>query len=153
MTFSQCVKAYYEQHATSWRSRKHRVQFRSSLETYAIPLIGSRPVSAINTAEVLRVLEQPVTAAPAGPLWTARPETANRVRGRIEVVLNWAQVRGQRSGENPAKWRGHLDQVSRPDEAPRNIMRPSRTRKFPHSCLPRPETFQVRPLARWSSQF
>lgn len=111
MTFSQCVKAYYEQHATSWRSRKHRVQFRSSLETYAIPLIGSRPVSAINTAEVLRVLEQPVTAAPAGPLWTARPETANRVRGRIEVVLNWAQVRGQRSGENPAKWRGHLDQV------------------------------------------
>ena len=111
MTFAQCVKAYYEQHETSWRSRKHRVQFRSSLETYAIPLIGSTRVSAINTAEVLRVLEQPIVAAPAGPLWTARPETANRVRGRIEVVLDWATVRGQRSGENPAKWRGRLDQA------------------------------------------
>jgi integrase len=110
MTFSECVKLYYEQHQASWRSPKTRVQFRSSLENYAILLIGSRPVSAIDTAEVLRVLEQPIVVAPAGPLWTARPETASRLRGRIEVVLDWAQVRGQRSGENPARWRGHLDQ-------------------------------------------
>src|SRR4029077_7230613 len=66
------------------------------------PLIGTLPVQAIDTALVLKVLE---------PIWTVKPETAGRVRGRIESILDWAKVRGYRTGENPARWRGHLDKL------------------------------------------
>jgi integrase len=114
MTFKQAAAAYYEQHEGRWKNAKHRAQFLSTLESYAHPLIGSRPVSSIDTPAVLRVLEQPVVAErgyPAGQFWASRPETANRVRGRIETVLDWATVRGHRSGDNPARWKSHLDQV------------------------------------------
>ena len=114
MTFAQCAQAYFEQHEARWKNRKHRAQFLSTIQTYAYPLIGSRPVSSIDTPAVLRVLEQPIAADrgyPAGQFWASRPETANRVRGRIETVLDWASVRGQRSGDNPARWKSHLDQV------------------------------------------
>ena len=114
MTFAQCTQAYYEQHEGRWKNRKHRAQFLSTIQTYAYPLIGSRPVASIDTPAVLRVLEQPIAAErgyPAGQFWASRPETANRVRGRIETVLDWATVRGHRSGDNSARWKNHLDQV------------------------------------------
>ena len=113
MTFQQCAAAYYEQHEGRWKNAKHRAQFLSTLQTYAYPLIGSRPVSSIDTAAVLRVLEQPVAEErgnPAGQFWATRPTTANAC-WRIEACLDWATVRGFRSGDNAARWQSHLDQV------------------------------------------
>ena len=101
LTFKQAAAAYYEQHEGRWKNAKHRGQFLSTFETYAYPVIGSRPVSSIDTPAVLRVLEQHV--AEDGQFWASRPTTANRVRGRIESVLDWATVRGHRSGDNPAR--------------------------------------------------
>ena len=83
-----------------WKNDKHRAQWRSTLATYVNPVVGVLPVEAIDTGLVMAILE---------PIWTTKPETASRVRGRIEVILGWAKVRGYRDGENPAQWRGHLD--------------------------------------------
>jgi integrase len=84
------------------RNEKHKYQWAATLNAYAYPLIGALPVQAIDTALVLKVLE---------PIWTTKPETASRVRGRLENVLDWAKVRGFREGENQARWRGHLDKL------------------------------------------
>ena len=84
-----------------WRNDKHRAQWTMTLKTYAAPL-RSLPVEKVSTADVLRVLQ---------PFWQAKPETASRLRGRIERVLDAAKARGLRSGENPARWRGHLDHL------------------------------------------
>ncbi len=114
LTFAEAAKAYFEQHEKKWKNAKHRNQFANSLTEYAFPKIGNLPVAAIDTGEVLKVLEQPVDAErgyPAGRFWDVRSETASRVRGRIENVLGWATVRRYRSGDNPARWRGHLDNV------------------------------------------
>ncbi len=102
LTFEQCAKSYMASHEVGWKNDKHRAQWRSTLATYAFPVIGALPVKAIDTQLVLNILE---------PIWTTRPETASRVRGRIEVILSWAKVRGYRDGENPAQWRGHLDHL------------------------------------------
>jgi integrase len=102
MTFKECGKAYIAAHETGWRNAKHRQQWRNTLDTYVYPLIGALPVQAIDTALVMKILE---------PIWTAKPETAGRVRGRIESILDWAKVRQFRSGDNPARWRGHLDKL------------------------------------------
>ncbi len=102
ITFEQCAKAYIASHEAGWKNDKHRAQWRSTLATYVYPVIGSLPAKAVDTGLVLRILE---------PLWTTKPETASRVRGRIEVILSWAKVRGYREGENPAQWRGHLDHL------------------------------------------
>jgi integrase len=102
MTFNQCAKAYITAHRPGWRNVKHAAQWTSTLETYASPIFGTLPAHAIDTTLVLKVLE---------PIWSTKPETANRVRGRIEAVLNWAKARGYRNGENPAHWRGHLDHL------------------------------------------
>jgi integrase len=98
-TFSEIADAYMKSHESSWRSPKHRDQWCSSLTAYVYPVIGKLSVAAIATGDVMRVLE---------PMWLATPETATRVRGRIELVLDYATARGWRSGENPARWRGHL---------------------------------------------
>lgn len=114
MTFKQCSVAYIKAHRAGWRNAKHAAQWSATLATYAEPIIGSLPVQAIDTALVMQVLEQEIRAAPDKPgatLWTARPETAGRLRGRIESILDWAKVRGFRDGENPARWRGHLDKL------------------------------------------
>ena len=96
-------------HKAGWRSAKHAAQWGSTLEAWVYPLIGKSPVASITTDDVLRVLRQEVGAGDGRkPFWTARPETASRVRGRIEAVLSYATARGWRSGENPARWRGHL---------------------------------------------
>jgi integrase len=100
MTFDQCRDAFIEAHKSAWRNAKHRAQWTNSLATYVGPVFGSMPVQSVDVALVTKVLE---------PIWSTKPETASRVRGRIERVLDWAKVRGFRQGENPARWRGHLD--------------------------------------------
>jgi integrase len=102
VTFRQAAAAHMHGNATGWKNAKHRAQWTSSLETYAYPIIGDVSVDVIDTGMVLQVLD---------PIWTAKPETASRVRGRIEAVLDAAKAKGQRSGENPARWRGHLDAI------------------------------------------
>ena len=102
VTFRDCAERYIAAHEAGWRNAKHREQWRATLETYAFPIIGALPVGAVDVGLVLRVLE---------PIWTAKPETAGRVRGRIEAVLDWAAARGYRTGDNPARWRGHLQKL------------------------------------------
>lgn len=101
-TFRECAKEFLEAHQSSWKNAKHRQQWASTLGTYAYPIIGDLPVNAVGTGEVMRVIE---------PIWQAKTETAKRLRGRIERVLDWARVREYREGDNPARWRGHLDQL------------------------------------------
>jgi integrase len=106
-TFSEASRRFLEQHNAKWANLKHRSQWENTLRTYAEPVIGSLPVADIDVPLVLKALEQPVKAErgyPAGPLWNARPETANRLRGRIEAVLDWAKACGHRAGDNPAAW-------------------------------------------------
>jgi integrase len=102
VTFKECSEAYIKAHRAGWRNGKHAAQWEATLATYAEPVIGKLSVQAIDTALVLKALE---------PIWTAKPETAGRVRGRIEAVLDWATAREYRRGENPARWRGHLDKL------------------------------------------
>jgi len=102
VTFKECAATYIASHRAGWRNPKHAAQWQATLATYAEPVMGGLSVQAIDTALVLKVLE---------PIWTAKPETAGRVRGRIESILDWAKVRGYRAGENPARWRGHLDHL------------------------------------------
>jgi integrase len=101
-TFQDAAMRFYAAHQASWRSDKHREQWSNSMRRYAYPVIGPVSVQAIDVELVLKVLE---------PIWETTPETASRVRGRIEGVLDWAKARGLRTGENPARWRGHLDHL------------------------------------------
>ena len=101
-SFAQCVEEYLETHESAWKNQKHRDQWRSTIATYAHPIIGKLPVAAVDTALVLKVLR---------PIWNKKPETASRLRGRIERILAWATVSEYRQGENPARWRGHLQEM------------------------------------------
>ena len=99
MPFTEATRRFLEQHGAKWESPKHRAQWSSTLKTYAEPILGALPVAEIDVPLVLKVLEQPVQAASgyqAGPLWETRPETGNRLRGRIESILDWAKARGHR---------------------------------------------------------
>src|SRR4030095_10942229 len=89
-------------HEVSWTSAKHRRDWRTTLTLYAYPVFGDLPVAAIDTGLVIKALE---------PIWNVKTETATRVRERVERVLDWAKARGIRNGENPARWRGHLDHL------------------------------------------
>lgn len=102
ITFDKAATAYIAAHSAGWRNAKHGDQWKNTLDTYASPVIGKLPVSSVNTALVLRILE---------PMWADKTETASRLRGRIERVLDWAKVQGYRTGENPALWRGHLENL------------------------------------------
>lgn len=102
MTFDQCAAAYIAAHRAGWKNEKHASQWENTLSTYASPVFGALPVASVDTALVLKVLE---------PIWATKTETATRLRGRIEQVLDWATVREFRQGENPARWRGHLDKL------------------------------------------
>jgi integrase len=107
VTFDEACRRFLEQHGPKWDSPKHAKQWGSTLASYASPVIGKLPVGKIDVPLVLKVLEQPVPAErnkPAGTLWSARKETASRLRGRIEAVLDWAKGRGYRDGDNPAQW-------------------------------------------------
>jgi integrase len=103
MTFDQCAEAYITSHRTGWKNAKHAEQWPATIKAYASPVFGSLPVQAIDTGFVMRVLE---------PIWTTKTETAKRLRGRIERILDWARVKGYRTtAENPARWKGHLDHL------------------------------------------
>jgi integrase len=102
LTFDACACQYIEDHAAAWRNSRHRAQWKSTLAMYASPIFGNLPVSAVDDGLVLRALKT---------IWYSKPETASRVRGRIESVLDWARVQGYRRGENPARWKGHLDHL------------------------------------------
>lgn len=101
-TFRDVAEMHLGAHEAGWRNPKHRAQWRSTLETYVYPVMGALPVGEVGTDHVLRVLQ---------PIWTGKTETAARVRGRVEAVLSYAAARGWRPGENPARWRGHLDHL------------------------------------------
>lgn len=102
ITFKDVAEAYIAANEESWRNPKHRQQWRNTLDTYVYPVIGDLSVSDVETAHVLKILE---------PIWKGKAETASRIRGRIETVLDSAKARGYRQGENPARWRGHLAQI------------------------------------------
>ena len=101
-TFKQCAEAYISAHEPAWRNAKHGSQWRNTLTTYVYPVFGELPVNAVDTGLMMKVLE---------PIWATKTETASRLRGRIEMVLDWAAARKYREGENPARWKGHLDKL------------------------------------------
>ena len=102
ITFKAVAEAYIETNEGSWRNDKHRLQWKNTLSTYVYPVIGDLPVAKVGTAHVLQILE---------PIWKAKTETASRLRGRMETILDAAKARGYRDGENPARWRGHIAQI------------------------------------------
>jgi integrase len=114
MTFKACAEAYMAAHQAGWRNPKHRAQWAATLNTYVYSHFGDLPVHAVDVGLVMKAVE---------PIWTEKPETASRVRGRIEAVLDWATARGYRRGENPARWRGHLENL---------LPAPSKVRRVEH---------------------
>jgi integrase len=121
-TFGEVATAYIHAHEPGWRNPKHRQQWRNTIDTYAAPILGSLPVAQVDVGAVMRVIE---------PIWHAKPETASRLRGRIESVLDYASARGWRTGENPARWRGHLDNLLAPRAKVRKVEH--------HAALPWPD--------------
>ncbi len=102
MTFQQCADAYINAHRAGWKNPKHIQQWQNTLSQYAFPVFGDLDVKAIDTGLIIKCLE---------PIWLTKNETAGRVRGRIESILDWATVHEYREGVNPARWRGHLDKL------------------------------------------
>lgn len=102
MAFQASALAFIAANESGWRNAKHRQQWANSLETYAYPIIGKMNLREIELPHILKILE---------PIWETKTETATRLRGRIEQVLDWGTVRGYRDGLNPARWRGHLDKL------------------------------------------
>jgi len=113
-TFNECATAYVLAHAPTWTNPKHRQQWENTLAQYCGPVVGELPVGQVDTAAVMAVLQ---------PIWTTKTETATRLRGRIEQVLDWATVQKMREGENPARWKGHLDKL---------LPKPSKVAKVEH---------------------
>jgi integrase len=101
-TFQECSEGYIKAHRAGWKNAKHIWQWETSLSKFVFPVFGRLAVNDVNTGLVIKALE---------PIWTTKTETATRVRQRIEAVLDWAKVRGYRKGENPARWRGHLEKL------------------------------------------
>lgn len=102
ISFKIAAEKYIESHKPSWRNARHAAQWASTLDTYVYPVLGDLPVQGIDVALVMKVLE---------PIWIKKTETASRIRGRIEAVLDWSSARGYRLGDNPARWRGHLQNL------------------------------------------
>jgi integrase len=101
-TFDECAAEYVTAQRAGWTNPKHRQQWTNTLKTYVSPVLGRLPVSAVDTDLVVKVLQ---------PIWEKRPETASRVRGRIEAVLDWATAKKLRHGDNPARWQGNLEHL------------------------------------------
>ena len=119
ITFAECAEEYISSHQAGWRNVKHVGQWRSTIATYVVPVFGELPVQQVDTELVLKCLK---------PIWQSKPETASRLRGRIENILDWAKVKGYREGENPAVWKGHLDKLLPPRSKVRAVKH--------HSALP-----------------
>lgn len=101
-TFDDCASEYITDHRAEWKNAKHAQQWENTLETYASPIIGNRPIGKVITADVRRILN---------PIWKTKNETATRVRGRIEAIIDWATAHELRAGDNPARWKGHLEHL------------------------------------------
>ncbi len=114
MTFQQCADAYINAHRAGWKNPKHIQQWQNTLSQYAFPVFGDLDVKFIDTGLITKCLE---------PIWLVKNETAGRVRGRIESILDWATVHEYREGVNPARWRGHLDKL---------LAKPSKIQKIEH---------------------
>ena len=112
VTFRECAEAYIAAHEVGWRNAKHAAQWPSTLKAYVYPHFGGLPVQSIDVGLVIKALQ---------PIWTTKPETGSRVRGRIEAVIDWATARGYRQGDNPARWRGHLDSLFPPRSKVRRV--------------------------------
>jgi integrase len=104
-TFGECAAAYVASHEAGWRGKRTSQHWIGTLRDHAHPVLGRLSVDEITTEQVRAVLK---------PIWVSKPETATQVRGRIEQVLDYARVLGHRAGENPARWRGHLDHLLPP---------------------------------------
>jgi integrase len=124
ITFSQAAKQYIDTHESGWRNTKHVQQWRSTLQTYADPVIGKMLVRDVGLAQVLKILE---------PIWRTKTETASRLRGRIESILDWAAARSYRAAPNPARWKGHLDKLL---PAPGKIAKTDHHQALPYDDLP-----------------
>lgn len=111
MTFDEAAASYIRDHSAGWKNAKHADQWTNTLATYVSPIIGALPVASIDLAMVRKVLD---------PIWTVKNETASRVRQRMEAVLGWATVSGYRHGENPARWKNHLDHLLAPTSKVKN---------------------------------
>lgn len=129
ITFDWCAAQYVEAHKDSWKNAKHVAQWINTLGTYAKPVIGPLAVDKIDTDHVMKILE---------PIWSTKSETASRLRGRIESVLDWATTMKHRTGENPARWKGHLDNL-----LPR-LKKKARVQHHPALPLAEMPTFMVR---------
>ena len=114
MTFRQCAEAYIKAHQAGWKNKKHIQQWQNTLAQYAYPVFGELDVKVVDTGLITKCLE---------PIWLTKNETAGRIRGRIESVLDWAAARKYREGDNPARWRGHLDKL---------LAKPSKIQKTEH---------------------
>jgi integrase len=124
ITFKQAAEQYSDGHEAKWTSSKARKGFLSTLQSYAFPHIGNLLVGMIDTGAVLRCVE---------PIWKTKTATASHVRARIEAVLDWATVRGYRSGDNPARWKEHLAEVL---PAPRKIAKTQHVAALPFPEMP-----------------
>ena len=123
ITFKAVAEAYVAANEASWRNDKHRQQWRNTLASYVYPVMGELAVADIGTTHVLQILE---------PIWQGKPETASRIRGRIESVLDAAKARGYREGENPARWRGHIAQIL----PPRSRLTRGHHKAMPYEAIP-----------------
>lgn len=101
-TFANAAELFIQAKSAEWKNAKHVAQWTATLETYAYPVVGKMQVRDVTLAHVVKILE---------PIWSTKTETAKRLRGRLEQVLDWATVRGFRHGDNPARWKGHLDKI------------------------------------------
>lgn len=131
ISFDECAAAYIASKSVEWKNPKHHQQWVNTLNQYASPVFGKQPVAAVTTELVMKVLQ---------PIWFTKTETASRLRGRIASVLDWASTSRYRSGENPARWHGHLE----------NLL-PSRNKTKPvahHPALPYIEIGAFMPLLR-----
>lgn len=123
-TFKEAAEAFIKANADAWKNPKHRAQWTSSLETYAYPYMETLLVRDVTLEHVMKAIE---------PIWKTKNETASRVRGRIEKVLDWATVRKLRDGENPARWKGHLEMIL---PSPTKIKKVEHHRALPVKDMP-----------------
>lgn len=102
LSFRDCATQYHLSHKDAWKNKKHADQWANTISTYAYPTLGDLPIADVNVELVMKVLD---------PIWKVKTETASRLRGRIESVIDWATAHGYRHGDNPARWKGHLDHL------------------------------------------
>jgi integrase len=124
VTFAECAKLYVKAHSPGWRNERHVAQWTSTIETYLDPVLGDLAVQSVDVRLILKVLE---------PIWQNKTETASRLRGRIEAILDWAIAHGFRQGDNPARWRGHLQSLL---PAPSKIHTVRHLSALPYSEMP-----------------